>query len=279
MWWRYIFGLLLAGAGWVMTASGLAAGLDASLQLERERVPIGEEVSIAVIVEGEGSHDEWRIKQPELGTLRYFSLVSVRQRNRTRFDEDGGSWSTSFVYRLKAEEPGEESVPSIRVYYHREDEEEDRVVSAPGCAIHAVPGGIGKGWILMAVVLVAAAAGAVALMCRRRYGGVEVESPSVEEKEKEWGPVAEEALRRVESARSFRIAGDSGAYAAALRDALKVCVEEDMDTVFEEIRRDLAELGERVKYGIDREAEREIDERARRAEIQLKRRVRSGTRE
>lgn len=256
-----------------------AGDISGALTADRSRVGEGGTVCLALTVTAPGNARGCRPARPVLPPLRLFDLVSTSQRNEVAFGAAGETYSTTFLYVLRAKSAGEEAIPAIGVRGVKgEKGEGETLLTAPGLKLVVDPASRGLFRWGLAVAAVAVAAGtalAVSYIARRRG------RPSARPVERRAATARPDdaalaALAAMEDARPLRLSGDWGAYAARIHGALADCAARGGDPELAEIAGVLGALGERVRYARDVEAERAIGESVRKAELILKRKIREG---
>ena len=264
-----------------------AAGVTGVLTADRTRVAEGGTVRLALTVTAPGSAREGQVAQPVLPPLKRFDLISTGQRNEAVFSADGGTYSTTFLYALRAKSAGTEEIPAIEVRGAREEGEKGvkgvkgekgPLLTVAGIALTVEPAGrVVYRWGLAIAVIAGAAGAALAVSCLARRRRRPVPPPAqrgAAESRRHEG--ATDALAAMEDARALRLAGDWGAYAARIHQALAACAARGGGAELSAIAETLKGVCERVRYARDAEAERGVQECVRKAELILKQKIREG---
>lgn len=253
-----------------------------TLSADRTYVATGEMVRLLLRISGEGNPRACTLEQPTLPALAHLELVTVSQRNEVAFRSGTQVFSTTFLYTLRARAPGGERIPAIQVRYKAEGDRESRTIAVEGLEI-VVREGRRVSRRAIALIVLVAAGGALlgaawrlrARKLKRGARGVKAGAPggsAAGGDEKSRAAVG--ALAVVEDARGLKVAGAWGEYGAQIFAALSAYLERDSAAEVEELREALGALCERVRYAKDREAERGIEECARKAEIFFKNKIR-----
>ncbi len=252
------------------------------LSADKKQVVVGETVHLLLDISGGEGLRAGVFEQPALPMLAHLALLTVGQRNELAFRSGGRVFSTTFLYTLKARSPGAEKIPAIQVKYRGVGDGESHTISVEGLEIT-----IGEGRRVerrtVALVILVIAGGALLgaawrMRARRRKGGdveskmPECEGPGSAEREKSRGAV--EALAMLEDAHGLKTAGEWGEYGARITAALSAYLERDSSAEIEKLKGGADALCERVRYAKDRDAERGIEECARKAEIFFKNKIR-----
>jgi len=253
-----------------------------TLSADRTYVATGKMVRLLLRISGEGNPHACTLEQPVLPALAHLELVTVSQRNEVAFRSGTQVFSTTFLYTLKAHSPGGERIPAIQVRYKAEGDRESRTIAVEGLEI-VVGEGPHVSHRVIALIILVAAGGALlgtawrlrARKLERGAGGVKAGAPggsvaAGDEKSR----AAVGALAMVEDAHGLKVAGEWGEYGAQIFAALSSYLERDSAAEAEKLREALGALCERVRYAKDREAERGIEDCARKAEIFFKDKIR-----
>ena len=272
---RYWLVPILCGAAFLIAPMAVAGELKGALTADREIVRVGEVVKLLLTISGSGPADSYEIDQPVFPKLKNLSLIEISQRNEIARCPGGESFSTHFLYVFKIKKPGEEKIPAIQVKYRKKGEDESQAVKVEGLKITLKKAEWGRAAILgLAIIIVGL--GIILVVIFRRRKRIVAEKPlsrvSEEKVRKSDDPV--KALGSIEEARRQKIAGDPGAFCSEVVRALKVYHEKERDAEIEGFVRKLENLCERVNYGRDEVAEREIDELVRKAELCLNKKIR-----
>ena len=274
-----IFRTCAAAALLSIPGSARAAGVTGVLTADRTRVAEGGTVRLALTITAPGFAREYRVAQPVLPPLKRFDLISTGQRNEAVSGADGGTYSATFLYALRAKSAGTEEIPAIDVKGAKgEKGKEETLLTVAGIALTVEPAGrVVYRWGLAIAVIAGAAGAALAVSClaRRRRRTVPPPAPrEAAESRRHEGAI--DALAAMEDARALRLSGDWGAYAARIHQALAACAARGGGAELSAIAETLEGVCERVRYARDAEAERGIQECVRKAELILKQKIREG---
>ena len=245
-----------------------------TLSADRKQVATGETVRLLLRISGEGKPSACIPEQPDLPALTHLKLLTVSQRNEVAFRSGAQVLSTIFLYTLEAQSPGRERIPAIQVNYKTGGGRESRTIAVEGLEIVVGEGRHINRCIIALIVLVGAGGALLGAAWRMRARKVERGAGGMEAAAPGGSVAAVEALAMVEDARGLKVAGEWGEYGARILAALATCLERDSAEDVEELREALGALCERVRYARDREAERGIEECARKAEIFFKNKIR-----
>ncbi len=252
------------------------------LSADTTHVVAGETVRLLLRISGGEELRAASFEQPILPTLAHLELISVSQRNEVAFRPGGQFFSTTFLYTLRARSPGSEKIPGIQVKYKVDGEKESRTVAVDGLEIVvAERRNINRRAIALIMLVVAGGAllrSAWRRRSRKPEGRGEVSKPAAPggftAADKQKSRAAVEGLAMVEGARGLKLAGEWGQYGARVMAALSAYLEREPAAEVEKLREKVCALCERVRYAKDREAEKGIEECARKAEIFFKNEIR-----
>ena len=256
-----------------------AAGVTGVLTADRTRVAEGGTIRLALTITAPGSAREYRVAQPVLPPLKRFNLISTGQRNEAVSGADGGTYSATFLYALRAKSAGTEEIPAIEVREEREEGvkgEKGPLLTVAGIVLTVEPAGrVVYRWGLAIAVIAGVAGAALAVSCLARRRPVPPPAPrEAAESRRHEGAI--DARAAMEDARAIRLSGDWGAYAARIHQALAACAARGGGAELSAIAKTIEGVCERVRYARDAEAERGIQECVRKAELILKQKIREG---
>lgn len=275
-----------AAATLFLAPGAMRAGeMTGALSADKTRVAEGGTVRLALTVAGPASARGRQILQPTLPPMERFELLSTGQRNEAVIAGEGGSFTATFLYTLRAKKAGEERIPAVQVREKgergekgekREDGKEDTelLLTVDGLTLTVEPAGraVSRGGLVVAVI---AGISALALTAsclargRRRPPSAPAASPPR-------GGHALSALAAMEDARPLLHSGDWGVYAERIQCAIADYAVREGNGELAALAGSLVALCERVRYARDEEAEREIREGVRRAERILRLKLREG---